>query len=107
MIGIGVVSHGNNLSGLWDNILNTAPTKRYQFSNCQANTAIVSRGALSKQEESIRQLVEDFRKGVASETTLTTNKTSTQSALSACNSAASDNVLSMMVPVGPMISSGA
>jgi hypothetical protein len=106
LIGIGIVSHGNNLSGLWDNVLNTAPTKRSRFSNCQANTALVSRGALSEQEESIRQLVEDFRKGMASETTLPTSKTSTQSALSACNSAPSDNdLLSMMVPVG--ISAGA
>jgi hypothetical protein len=104
--GIGVVSHGNTLSGLTDNILNTAATNRYHFSNCQADTTAFSTGPLNEQEQSVKAIVDSFLKSIEAETITTANETPAQSA-AAASSKDSDDLLSMMattMPTSSMVS---
>lgn len=90
-----------------DNILNTAPNKRYYFDDCQANTTVFSRG-LSSREQSVKSMVEKLIKGIRSETNFTANETTAESAaFTNASDKNSDDLLSMMVPVGSMKSAGA
>lgn len=103
--GVGVVSHGNTLSGLTDNILNTAASNRYHFSNCQADTTAFSTGSLNEQEQSIKGIVDLFLKGIESEIITTANGVTTEPAANAVASDKStDDLLSMMATNMPMSS---
>jgi hypothetical protein len=50
------------LAGLTDNILNTAPTDEYYFSNCQADTTLFSSSLPSKKEHNLNTILDSFLK---------------------------------------------
>lgn len=69
------------LAGLTDNILNTAPTDEYYFSNCQADTTLFSSSPPSKKQKSLNTIMDSFLKvkAMRSESALTINETGPKS----------------------------